>query len=214
MVAVEDLARLRDVCAVARALAPRNLQTDIEIVADDGRLGAAVGLLGETVHLAQEFFADLVVNAQCMDAVRILLNLLVAVLAELMLQHLHLLAQHHVALDAPHALAHLLLHLHLQREHVRLVGEDLVDLHQAADGMQLLENPLAILMAQGDVLRNEIGQMAGVALVEHGGHQIRGDAAHKLLIPAEERICLAQERFDAGAVGGGVPLLEQLNVRL
>ena len=205
---------LRHVGPILGGLVPRHFQTHVQIVADHRGLSAAVGLLGQTIHFLYQFAVDLLRQLQLFDFLGILLDLLVAVIAQLVLQYLHLLPQDHVLLHLRHAGAHLLLQLNLQRDDLHLVGQYLVQQPQTLGGVQLLQNALAVAVPQIDVLGNEVRQTAGIPAIQHSGDKIVGQIGNKLLILAEGHIGLADQRLHAGCHAAGEVLLQQLHVGL
>ena len=122
VIPIQQLSRLLHIRPFAAEPVPRHLQTHVQIVPDNGGLRAA-----QPFHLFGQPLMYLLGQLGPLDLLGVLSDLLVAVVAQLMLQHLHLLPQDHVLLHLGHPLAHLLLHLHLQRQHVHLVGQDIVD---------------------------------------------------------------------------------------
>lgn len=82
-------------------------------------------------------------QVESLDTGSVSLQLLVAVLPQLVLEHLYLLTEDHIALHLGHATAHLLLHFRLQRQDIHLVGQDVVDDTQALLRVQLRQHALA-----------------------------------------------------------------------
>ena len=111
---VQYFPRLRHVRPLTGGLVPRQLQAHVQIVPYHRRLGAAEGLLGQPLHLFCQLFMYLVRQVRSLDPGGIFLYLLVAVIAQLVLQHLHLLPQDHVLLHLRHAHTNLLFHLGFQ----------------------------------------------------------------------------------------------------
>ena len=148
-----------------------------------------------------------------LDTGSVSLQLLVAVLPQLVLEHLHLLTEDHIALHLGHAAAHLLLHFRLQRQDIHLVGQDVVDDTQALLRVQLRQHALAVLVAEGDVLSDEVGQCAGIPAVQHGGGEIVTEAAGQLAVVVEQDVGAAQQRLGTGGVAGQL-LRQQLRLTL
>ena len=214
MVAVKDSAGLGNIGAVAGVLIPRHIKAGIEIVADNRGLGAAEGLLAKTIQLLAELFAHLVRELGIVDLLGVLLQFLVAVIAQFVLQHLHLLAKDHVLLHAGDAGAHLLLHLHLEGDDIHLMGEDLVEELQAFHRMELFQHTLAITVAKIDILRHKISQLAGVAAVQHRGDKLIAEIAHQVLVSTEDGIGLTDQRLHAIGMLAGEVLVYQLDLCL
>jgi len=213
VIPVKDAPGLRHVRPVTGILAPRQLQTHVQIVADDGALGAAEGLLGQPVYLLHELAVQLLRQVQGGDAGLIIRQLLVAVLSQLVLQHLQLFPEDHVLLDLRHPLAHLLLHLELQTHDVHLVGEDVIDQLEPLHRVQLIQYPLPVLMPQGQVLGDEIRQTAGITLIQHLRHHLVGHLGGQLLIGAEDGVGLPQQRLRVRGASVG-SILQQLHIGL
>jgi len=211
---VQNRPCLRHIGPVFGGLVPRHIQTNIQIIADHRCLGAAVGLLGKAIHFLHQLLVDLLRKLQLFDPVRILGDLLVAVVAQLVLQHLQLLPQDHVLLHLCYAGAHLVLHLHLKGDDLHLMSQDLIQQPQTLDGVQLLQNALAVTVAQIDILCDEIGQVAGITAVQHGGDKVIVEVGDQLLILTKDHIGLSDQRLHAGRHAAGKILLQQLHIGL
>ena len=214
VVTVQNGAGFRHIGPVLGGLVPWDLQTYVQIVADHRRFRAAVRLLGQTIHFLHQLFVDLLGQLQLFDLIRILGDLLVAVVAQFVLQNLHLLPQDHVLLHLCYPGAHLVLQLHLQRNNLHLMGQQLIHKAQALHRVQFLQNTLAITVAQVDILGDKVRQTAGIAAIQHRGNKIVAEIGDKLLIFAEDHIGLADQRFCAGGHPAGEILLQQLHVGL
>ena len=214
MVAVKDGAGLGNIGAVAGVGIPRHIETGIEIVADNRGLGAAERLLAQTIQLLAELFADFVGELGIVDLLGVFLQLLVAVIAQFVLQHLHLLAEDHVLLHAGDAGTHLLLHLHLEGDDIHLMGKDLVKELQAFHRMELFQHTLAITVAEIDILRHKISQLTGIAAIQHRGDKLVAEIAYQVLVGTEDGIGLTDQRLHAVGVLAGEVLVHQLDLCL
>ena len=214
MVAVKDGAGLGNIGAVTGILIPRHIEAGIEIVADNRGLGAAEGLLAQTIQLLAELFAHLVREFGVVDLLGVLLQLLIAVIAQFVLQHLHLLAEDHVLLHTGDTGAHLLLHLHLKGDDIHLMGEDLIKELQALHRMELFQHSLAITVAEIDILRHKISQLAGIAAIQYRGDKIIAEIANQILIGTEDSVGLTDQRLHASGVLAGEVLVHQLDLCL
>ena len=214
VVTVQNGAGFRHVGPVLGGLVPRDLQTYVQIVADHRRFRAAIGLLGQTIHFFHQLFVDFLGQLQLFDLFRILGDLLVAIVAQFVLQDLHLLPQDHVLLHLSDTGAYLVLQLHLQRNDLHLVGQQLIHKAQALHRVQFFQNTLAITVAQVDVLGDKVRQTAGIAAIQHRGNKIVAEIGDKLLVFAEDHIGLADQRFCAGGHPAGEILLQQLHIGL
>ena len=214
MVAVKDGAGLGNIGAVAGVCIPRHIEAGIEIVADDRGLGAAEGLLAQTIQLLAELFAHLVGELGIVDLLGVLLQLLIAVITQFVLQHLHLLAEDHVLLHAGDAGAHLLLHLHLKGDDIHLMGEDLVKDLQAFHRMELFQHALAITVAEINILRHKVSQLAGIAAIQYRGDKLVAEIAYQVFVGTKDGIGLTDQRLHAVGVLTGEVLVYQLDLRL
>ena len=85
VIPIQQLPRLLHIRPLTGVLVPRHLQTDVQIVADDGGLRAAEGLLGKPLHLFCQPLMYLLGQMGALDLLCVLRQLLVAVVAQLML---------------------------------------------------------------------------------------------------------------------------------
>ena len=216
MVAVEDLARGVHARALLRLLAPRHFKAGVEIVAQHARLGAAEGLLREPVNVFQELFAYLVAELCLRELFAVFVKLLVlAALADLVLQDLDLLAQDKVLLDLADAGADLALNVLLHRGHIDLAAQNFVHTLQSRQRTQLVENVLLVLIAQIELLGDEVGKIARVVRAEHGSIDFVGQLLRDLNVFGEIGIGLAEHRLGALAVARERGLLiDKLRLRL
>ena len=98
MVGVEHLARGRRVEPLVRAVAPRHRQQPVEVGADHRRLAAGLAHALEPAELALGLLADVVGHLRLVDLRLVLLDHRGVVLAQLLADRLHLLAQEVLAL--------------------------------------------------------------------------------------------------------------------
>ena len=121
-------------------------------------------------------------------------------------------------LDLPHFPADLALQLVLAQQHLRFMGQQLVDLPQAGNGPGLLKNHLFVLVPQHDVLGDEIRQMARVPVVQDGGGDLLPQPGSKGCVLGEVAVGLPQQglQLKLGDAGPGFPhrLHVALEVRL
>ena len=85
MVTIQQPSRLLHIRPLSCILVPRHLQTHIQIVADNGGLRAAEGLLRQPLHLLCQTLMYLLRQSGPLDLLHIRGQLLVAVVAQLML---------------------------------------------------------------------------------------------------------------------------------
>ena len=214
VIPVQHSPRLIHIGALLGLLAPGHFQTNIQIVADHRRLSAAVGLLGKPHDLLHQLLLDLLGNLELFDFITILLDLLVAVVPQLVLQHLHLLPQDHVLLHAPHSVADFFLHLHFQRDHIQLMGQDLVHQLQPFHGVHLLQDTLAIRVAKIDGVSYVVSQLAGVIAIQHRCHDLVRQLRHHVPVFAKQKIGLAHHSLHPAGHPDGEFVLQQHHVGL
>ena len=215
MVAVEDPARGLHVGPLLCLHAPGHFQTGIQIVAQDGSLRAAKRLLGQALDVLEELLLRLRRQLGCGNLAAVFVQLLVAVaLADLMLEHLDLLAQDKIALNLSHAGAHLTFNVLLHRDHIHLTGEDLIDAAQAVQRADLVEHGLLVLIAQADLLSDEIGQITGVGAAHDNADDLLRQLLRQFDIFAEVGVGLAEHGLCAVAAADQSGLLDQLNISL
>ena len=94
------------------------------------------------------------------------------------------------------------------------MSQDLIQQPQTLDGVQLLQNALAVTVAQIDILCDEIGQVAGITAVQHGGDKVIVEVGDQLLILTKDHIGLSDQRLHAGRHAAGKILLQQLHIGL
>ena len=122
---VEHLARGAHVEPLLGARVPRQLEADVQIVADDGRLRRAERLLFEPVDLFEQALLGVLRQVQGKNFLAIgrALGVRIVGLAELRLNDLHLLTQQILLLRLVQAVLRRLLELMLQAEHARLMQQ-------------------------------------------------------------------------------------------
>ena len=183
----------------------------VQVVADDGPLGAAEGLLGELADLLEHMLLRLLVQLQGGDLLPVggqLIGLGLLALSQLVLEDPDLGAQDLLPLGADQLVPDLALHLVLEAQDVVLPGQEAVELAQADVGGELLQDLLLVGVAEADVLGDVVRQEAGVPAIHDGGeHLLRHPAGH-LGVLSEEGVGLAQQGLGPGAA------LEGLGVRL
>ena len=108
MILVQDFLSQTHVEPFARLFLPRKIQHRVEIVPDDGRVGRALLLLCKTRGLLEKLGADILRELQKADSPGVFLRVrLLAPLAELLLNDVHLLAQIVVSLVLVDVFLHL-----------------------------------------------------------------------------------------------------------
>ena len=190
---------------------PGHLQAHVQVVADDGPLGGAEGLLGQLVDLLQQMLLRLLRQLERQDLLPIGFDLIVLTLvglSQLVLEDPDLRAEDLLPLGADQLVPDLALHLMLKAQHIVLPCQETVQLPQPGKGGELFQDLLLVGIPQGDVLGDVVRQEAGVPAVHDGGHHLLRHAAGLLCVLAEQGIGLPQQRLCPGALphglGGGL----------
>ena len=163
VVAIEDLARRFQVEPVLRHLPPRQPRDHVEVRTRDVVLGGLRRHLPQALELAVGDFLRFGREARRLEPLAELGELVVGRLfAELLFDHLQLLAQHVLALVLVEPRLDLFLDLVAHLEHLQLLGEELVEALEAPRDVRGGEQ--LRLGGQGDVevRGDEVGELAGV----------------------------------------------------
>jgi hypothetical protein len=164
VVLVEDLGRLTEVEVVLAAMSPRQLGDGLEVGADHLVLHRIAVRATEPAELAVHFLSRLLRQVESRELLRQIVGILSALaLAQLALDRLELLAQHHFPLTVPEFLLDLRLDLLLRVDHADLA----LYVHQHSAQPLLdregLEQRLSLLELELEVVRHEIRQSRGVS---------------------------------------------------
>ena len=181
--------------------APGQLQADVQIVAQDGALRGAVGLLGQPAQLLVQLLPHRVGELGLVDLLPVLLDF-IGLLPQLGLDGLHLLPQVVVPLVVAHSLTGPLLNLLVQGENLHLPLQQTAELLQTSDGTQLLQDGLLVAVAHGDVLGDIVGDVPRVLAGQHMDEQIGGQLGGELGIVLEHLIGGSNQSFCPGAPPG------------
>ena len=129
MVRIENLSGLRQIDALRRLDLPRQLQTDIQVVAQDSCLCGAEGLLGHAAQLFFQLFCGILRQVCLFDFFGILLNFIVAAVtfAKLLLDELQLFPQIILLLGLIHPVTHLGLDLPIQPHDLHFPAQNLIN---------------------------------------------------------------------------------------
>ena len=162
-----------DIQTLLGLFAPGQLQRRVQIVADDGGLGGAIGLLCQTLDFLHKFFFYFVGELQRLDLLAVFLDLrLVVALTQLRADDLHLLPQEIVPLALVNALLGLVLDAVFQPQHLQLLGHELVGHLQAVDGMQILQHAHFLRIAEGRRLGQKVCDQARIVSGENFQHHV------------------------------------------
>ena len=166
-------------------------------------LGRAVGRLGEAVGLLDQLVFDFLRQVCLLNAVEELVDLAVAVVAQLILNDLHLLAQIEVTLVLVETCAHLLVNVHLAAQDLFFAFEDGQHVGKAVQGVELFKNCLLVFVFDDDVGGDEIGEQTGIALHLCREDHLVGDLRHQLDHTVKRGVCLPHQRLAVNAGIGG-----------
>ena len=144
VVGIQDLPGRLDVGPLPGGLGPGQLQADVQIVPQHRCLGRAEGLLLQVHDLFDQLFLDLLGQLGLGDLPAVGGDLVVAVLAQLLLDHPHLLPQEGVLLVLGHVLLDPALDALLDLQDLHLPAQQAVDLVQPLDRAQLLQDGLLV----------------------------------------------------------------------
>ena len=191
MVGVEHLARVHGVETLLGALGPRDREQPVEVAADHLRLRRALADLLEAGELTIGLCSNLVRHPGGLDLRAVLLDDGAVVLAELLADRVHLLAQHVLALLLVRLRLDVVAHLLAELK----VGQPLVlqleRKPKALDDVDGLEQPHAIL-------EREIGRI-GAGVCEGAGLGDRSQEARDASVGTPE----LEDLLDHGAILAG-----------
>ena len=178
------------------------LQAHVQIVTQHRGLRRAKGLLLQVDDLFHEFLFHLFGQLGRGDLTAVGGDLVVAVLPQLLLDHPHLLPQEGVLLVLGHVLLDSALDALLHLQDLHLSAQQAVDLVQPLDRAQLIQHRLLVQHPHGDVLGDEIGNIAGVLAGEDVHEHLRRRAlGGELAVAVKELVGLADGRLGPQGVG-------------
>jgi hypothetical protein len=183
VVLVQDLLGQDHVQLVLGLLCPGKVDQPVQVGAGDRVLGGLGRHLPQPVQLLLGDLARFLRHARALDLLAQFVQLSpVVLLAELLLDGLHLLAQIELALGLPHLVRHLRLDAAADLLQLHLAGDDL---HQLLDAiLDVVPLQEADLLLHGDVEHGggQVGQAAGIAGAggQHHVAQVVGDGGRDL----------------------------------
>src|SRR5438552_4407604 len=196
VVLVEDLRGLGDVPVVARRLVPGQRDEPVHIGPDDAGLRRGLRDLLETAHFLEGLLLHRVGHAGLFDLLLELAQLRATlVLAELLLDRLHLLAEDVLALCLVEGLLDLALDLRLQLEDLVLLREEDREELEALDERPRLEELLALLEREVGTRGDEVGEVRGILGVLRRHRDLGQDRATVVDVLLEEGAHAADERL-------------------
>ena len=206
VVLVEDLLGVVEVEVVIGVDAPRQADQPVDVGADDALLGRRAGDAGEAVDLLERTLLDLVGHRGLLDLLAQLGRLGHGgiVLAELLLDRLHLLAQDVFALGLVHLGLDLGLDAALELEHLDLLGEELAGQAQPIGHVDRLEQLLALLGRHLGAVGGHVGQQPAVDDVACGDRHLRRDRRAAVDVLLDLTVDRGHQRLDLERLLGRV----------
>ena len=204
VVAVKDALGLGDVEVVLGEGVPRQLQTGIQISADDRALLIAALHLGKAVHFLEQLLLTVGIQMQIGDPAAVLLGFGggVVVLAQFLADHVHLLVQVVVALVFVHGFIDLLGDFLVDLQHPALPVHPLHKKAQTADQSPLFQHGLFVLKAEQKVCRDVLAEEGGVVVGIDREHHILADAGVQAEQLVEALFHVAEQRIRLGLFFG------------
>ena len=202
MVRIQNLSGGRDAGSFLGCLGPGQFQAHVQVVAQNRGLSGAVGLLFQVHDLFQQLLLHLFGQAGVRDLAAVGGDLVVAVLPQLLLDHPYLLPQEGVLLVLGHVLLDLALDVLLHLQDLHLPVEQPVHAVEPVHRALVLQDGLLVQHPHGDVLGDEVRDIAGV-LAGHDVHQHLGGRVFggQLRVAVEELIGPADHRLGPQGVG-------------
>ena len=168
MLLVEDLARLGKINGLLGALSPRQLQTGVQIAAENRRLGGAERLLAQTSKLFFEPFPNFLGGWQRLNLLAIFPDVIGrSLIAQFGLDDLHLLPQIVVALLLVHLLLCLLGDLLLITENIQFLAQETPQQRQTLTGIPAFQDALLLFRIQTQILCYVPGNIARLRIGQH-----------------------------------------------
>ena len=147
---------------------PGQLQHRVQIIAQNRPLGRAEGLLFQPLHVLEKLLFHVLIQFQALDFRGVAFALVfVLALAQLILNHLNLLAQIVIPLIFVHDLLGLLLNLRFQIQHLHLPVKKPQSHFQSADWVQLAQELSLVRELNAGILGNAVGDIAAAVACHH-----------------------------------------------
>ncbi len=196
VVLIEHPRGFHDVPVVLGRLLPRHRDEPVDVGPDDALLGRGLRDLLEPPDLLERLLLHLVRHAGGLDLLAKLVDLRGAVIvAELLLDRLHLLAQDVLALRLVEGLLHVILDLRLHLQDLVLLREEDREEPQPLDDALHLEELLPLFDGEVLALRDEVGEVRGVVGALRGHRDLGHDRAAVLDVVAEQALHAPEERL-------------------
>ena len=198
VILVEDLLGLVEVEVVIGLDAPRQAHQPVDVGADDALLGRCARDPGEAVDLLEGLLLDLVGHRRLLDLLAQLGRLGDGgvVLAQLLLDRLHLLAQDVLALGLVHLGLDLGLDAALELEHLDLLGEEGRCQPQPIGDVDRLEQLLALLGRHLRAVGGHVRQQSAVDDVARRDRHLRRDRCAAVDVLLDLPVDRGHQRLD------------------
>ena len=171
VILVQNLLHRFCVCAILGFLRPRNFQTNIQVVDEHGGFGRTVRGFIQSIHFFEQLFLYLFGQFRGGDLLFIFVNVRAA-LAQLFLNHLHLLAQIVFALVAVHPLGNAAANVGLGFHQLGFLTQNHQKHFAARKGVKAFQHGLLVLRTHQNIRRDKIGERAGVGVKPRGVQNI------------------------------------------
>ena len=197
VILVEHALGLGDVVVLFLVVLPGQRDHPVDVVADDGRLGAHRRHHLELLDLLLGPRARLLGHLLGLELLLELLDLVLELvaLAELLLDRAHLLVEVVLLLRALHLLLDAAADLALDLEHLDLGLHQAVDVLEPLRGRERLEQLLALLELEVQVRDDRVGEPARLGHGDHGVQRLRRHLLVELDVVLERRVHGAHERL-------------------
>ena len=197
VVAVQNLLRTADIKVIHRESVPRQVQTGVQIGADDRCLLIGALHLGKTVYLLEQFLLAILRKVQFRDPAAVLVGLSVGVvaLAQFIADDVQLFVQVIIALVLVHGLVDLFRDLLFNFHHLTLAAQHLDQLFQPPVQGALIHDSLLVLVAEQQVRGHILAEEGRVVAGNDGKHHILAKARVHAEILVKPGLEGAQQRF-------------------
>ena len=204
MVAVQDLLRTADIKVIHRESVPRQVQTGVQIGADDRCLLIGALHLGKTVYLLEQLLLAVLRKVQFRDLAAVLVRLSVGVvaLAQFIADDVQLFVQVIIALVLVHGLVDLFRDLLFNFHHLTLAAQHLDQLFQPPIQGALIHDSLLVLVAEQQIRGHILAEEGRVVTGNDGKHHVLAKARVHAEILVKPGLEGAQQRFGLHGIVG------------
>ena len=178
MIPVQDLLGAVDIQIIHCHGVPRQVQTGVQIGADDRGFLIAALHPGKAVYLLEQLFLAVLGKVQLPDLAAVIIGFGVGIvpLAQLVVDDVQLLVQVIIALVLVHGLVDLFRDLLFDLHHLTFAAQHLHKALQAAVEGILVHHSLLVLVAEQEICRHILGEEHRVIAGNDGEHHVLGKA--------------------------------------